>query len=106
MTERRTGKPEARMEAWQLIRTRAPSWHLLGLVFGHARFVDARVVLTSDLIDLRADAVLGIRVETLNTIYRLGESWVGELPEEYREVLGELLGEDWRAVPVEELADG
>lgn len=105
MTGRRMGKPEAKMEAWQLICTGA-SWHLLGVVFGHARFMDARIILTSDLIELRADAIRGISVETLNTIYQLGEPWVGELPDEYRELAGELLGEDWRAVPVEELEAG
>ena len=39
-----------------------------------------------------------IRVETLNTLYVLGNRMSIELPADYREVLDEILGEDWQSV--------
>ena len=106
MTEHRAEKPEARMEDWHLICSNMPSFHLIGVVFGHGRFLDGGIIVTSDLVDIRAHAAGGIRAETLNTIYHLGRPWVGELPDAYRMLARDMLGDDWRLVLIEDLQAG
>lgn len=72
-----------------------PSFQLLGMVFGHGRFLDGGVILTSDLIEVRGYAAGGIRVGTLDTIYRLGWPWVGELPVEHCMLACDIVDDDW-----------
>lgn len=106
MIERRAEKREARLQDWQLIRSSKPSFHLLGVAFGHGWFVNGAVILTSDLIRVHAIAAGGFRAETLNTIYRLGQPLAGELPDAYCMLACDMLDDDWRPVRVEDLRAG
>jgi hypothetical protein len=91
-------KPEAFLEAWRLVSTDI-SYHLIGYVLGHVRFPDGQLVVTSDLVDVHVFPDRPVHAETLNTVYALGDRLRAELPEEYRELLDEILGEKWQSVP-------
>lgn len=98
----RTQKPLAFLEAWLVIGSPI-SFHLVGVVFNHARLPDRSLVVTSDL---RAVDILPpeeICVETLNTLYVLGDACSGDPPLDYREIADELLGEPWQVVDLQDI---
>jgi len=65
-------KPGAYLEGWQLIRIDFSS-HLVGFVFGHPRIPDAHLIVTSDIVDAHILPSGRVVVETLNTLYVLGQ---------------------------------
>lgn len=72
-------KPLATIESWEVVHTDIsgsfeelrPGNRLTGYVFGHAKFPNAKRVRTSPIVSI--DLTQGV-VETLNTMYLLGET--------------------------------
>jgi hypothetical protein len=72
-------KPLVTIESWEVVQSvTSPSYeelqpgkHLMGNVFGHTSLPKAKYIYTSPI--LRVDFNSGL-VETLNTVYQLGEA--------------------------------
>jgi len=93
-----SAKPEAYLAARHLVRTDVGSRHLVGVVFGHIRFPEGALVVTSDLVDVHLVPDRRICVETVNTLYTLGHPAPDDLPEDYRELVDEILGAKWELI--------
>jgi hypothetical protein len=84
-------KPEARIEQWDLILS-SNRWYLVGLVFDHCRLPNGRLAVTSEAMEAYISNGAA-RVETQNTVYRLGTSAPRELSAAYKALLDERLRE-------------
>jgi hypothetical protein len=91
-------KPEAYLAAWHLVRSDVGTRHFVGFVFGHIRLPEGALVVTSDLVDAHLVPGRRICVETVNTLYVLGHPAPGDLSEDYRELLDEVLGARWELI--------
>jgi hypothetical protein len=91
-------KPEAYLAAWNLVRTDVGSRHLVGAVFEHIRFPEGSLVVTSDLLEVHFIPDGRICVETVNTLYTLGHPAPDDIPEDYRDLLDEILGAKWELI--------
>jgi hypothetical protein len=91
-------KPEAYLAAWHLVRTDVGSRHLVGGVFGHIRFPEGALIVTSDLVDVHLVPDRRICVETVNTLYVLGDPAPGDLLDDYCDLLDEVLGAKWESI--------
>lgn len=72
-------KPLVTMENWAVVQNvispsyeaLQPGKHLMGYVFGHARLPNRKFIYTSPILRVNINERL---VETLNTVYQLGEA--------------------------------
>jgi hypothetical protein len=74
-------KPRVQIDNWRIVGF-GEHQILVGQVFGHERIDNGRWTRTSLIEEVRDD-----EVETLNTIYELGNRLVGDIPDHVQERL-------------------